>query len=193
MSLYKSGGILKMKSLKQEHFYYGAILTAIMEYNPDTSLVLIQPENNTRKIYRIETNTFKECVIFFKHAFEKAKGSQSWLFQFSDADKLFLEDCYNKKIPTFIYLLCGVENLKNSEIAILRYDEFKEVAHKNNFTIGTKKNAQKFYLHRTKSPKDDIEIPRSRIEKTFDYLINDIVKSSQGYYCPKCGTYIGNV
>lgn len=78
----------------------------------------------------------------------------------------------------------------NSEIAILCYDEFDKVTHKKNFTIGTKKNAQKFYLHRTKSPRDDIEIPRNRIEKTFDYLINDIVESSDGYYCPKCGTHI---
>lgn len=184
------GGAMLMKSLKQEHFYYGAILTAIMEYNPDTSLVLIQPENNTRKIYRIQTNTSQECVIFFKHAFEKTEGSQSWLFQFSDTDKSFLDECHNSKVPTFVYLLCCVDNLKNSEIAILRYDEFKEVAHKKSFTIGTKKNAQKFFLHRTKSPKDDIEIPRSRIEKTFDYLIDDIVESSHGYYCPKCGTHI---
>lgn len=153
-------------------------------------MVLIQPENNTRKIYRIQTNTSQECVIFFKHAFEKTRGSQSWLFQFSDTDKSFLDECHNNKVPTFIYLLCCVDNLKNSEIAILRYDEFKEVVHKKNFTIGTKKNAQKFFLHRAKSPKDDIEIPRNRIEKTFDYLINDIVESSRGYYCPKCGTHI---
>lgn len=132
-----------------------------------------------------------ECVVFFKHAFEKTKGSQSWLFQFSDTDKAFLKECHDKKIPTFIYLLCCVDNLTNSEIAILSYDEIDKVTHKKNFTIGTKKNAQKFYLHRTKSPRADIEIPRNRIEKTFDYLINDIVESSaDGYYCPKCGTHI---
>lgn len=112
------------------------------------------------------------------------------MFQFSDVDKQFLEECHNNKMPTFVYLLCAVNNLKNSEIAILRYDEFQEVAHKKNFTIGTKKNAQKFYLHRTRSPQNDLEIPRNRIEKTFDYLINDIVESSHGYYCPKCGTHI---
>lgn len=179
-----------MKSLKQEHFYYGAILTAIMEYNPDTSMVLLQPENDSRKVYRIQTNSSQECVIFFKHAFEKKNGSQSWLYQFSEADKEFLQSCHDSKIPTFIYLLCAVKNLKNSEIAVLRFDEFHEVMHKNGFTIGLKKNYPKFYLHRTKSPKDDLEIPRNRIEKDFDYLINDIVKSSNGYYCPTCGTKI---
>ena len=116
-----------MKSLKQEHFYYGAILTSIMEYNPDTSLVLLQPQNDSRKVYRIQTNSSQECVIFFKHAFEKKEGSQSWVYRFSDTDKQFLKECHENKIPTFIYLLCAVNNLKGSEIAVLRYDEFAEV------------------------------------------------------------------
>ncbi len=179
-----------MKSLKQEHFYYGAILTALIEYNPDTSLVLLQPKNDSRRIYRIQTNTSQNCVIFFKHAFEKSLGSQSWLYQFSEADKGILKKYHDEKIPTFIYLLCGVKNLNGSEIAILRYDEFQEVMHKKSFTIGLKKKQPKFYLHRTKSPKDDIHISRSRIQMTFDELINDIVKVSHGYYCPNCGTAI---
>lgn len=37
-----------MPSLKQQHFYYGAILSAIIEYNPDTSLVLLQPSEESR-------------------------------------------------------------------------------------------------------------------------------------------------
>lgn len=179
-----------MKSIKKEHFCYGAILTSIIEYNPDASPVLLQQSNDSRKIYKIQTNTSKECLIFFKYAFEKTEGSHSWVFSFSEEDKEFLLQCHKEKIPTFIYLLCAMNGLKNSEIAVLRYDEFSEVAHKKNFTIGTKKNYSKFYLHRTKSPKDDLEIPRNRIEKKFDDLINNIVEVSHGYYCPKCGTVI---
>ena len=161
-----------------------------MEYNPDASLVLLQPQNNTRKIYRIQTNTSQECIIFFKYAFEKTEGSQSRVYHFSEQDKEFLKNCYENKIPAFIYLLCGVKGLKDSEIAVLRYDEYAEVAHKKNFTIGIKKNYSDFYLHRLKSPKGDIPIPRNRIEKTFDYLIKDIIEFSHGYYCPNCGTVI---
>ena len=32
--------------------------------------------------------------------------------------------------------------------------------------------------------------PRKHKPKDFDYLINDIIKISHGYYCPKCGTEI---
>lgn len=102
----------------------------------------------------------------------------------------YLKKLHDEKIPAFICLLCGVKGLKDSEIAVLGYDEFAQVAHKKNFTIGTKKNYPNFYLHRTKSPKDDITIPRNRIEKSFDDLINNIVEISHGYYCPKCGTAI---
>lgn len=179
-----------MKSLKQEHFYYGAILTAIMEFNPDTSLVLLQPQNETRKIYRIQTNQSQECIIFFKHAFEKKAGSQSWQFTFSDEDKTFLREYHQNKIPVFIYLLCAVDNLISSEIAVLRYEEFNEVSSKKNFTINKTKRGRKFYLHRSKSSKDAISFSRSRIEKSFDDLINEEVELSQGYYCPKCGTKI---
>lgn len=182
-----------MKSLKQEHFYYGAILTSILEYNPDASLVMLQPHNDTRKIYQIMTNTSQECVIFFKHAFEKTNGSQSWIYQFSESDKEFLKQRHVDRMPTFIYLLCGVENLRNSEIAVLRYDEFAKVINKKAFTISLKKNYPNFYLHTTKSPKGDLRIPRNRIEKPFDDLINDIVESSNNYYCPNCGTHISIV
>lgn len=181
---------IQMKGLKQAHFYYGAILTAIMEYNPDASFVLLQPQDHTRKIYHIQTNASQECIIFLKHAFEKQLGSQSWSYTFSKDDKKCLAAYYKQKTPIFIYLLCAVDGLQNSEIAILKYDEFLKVSHKTNFTIGTKKNARNFNLHLTKSPKDDILIPRNRIEQTFDYLIADTIKQSNGYYCPQCGTHI---
>lgn len=178
-----------MPSLKQQHFYYGAILSAIIEYNPDTSLVLLQPSEESRNKYRIQTNTVKqECIIFFKHAFEKEVGSRSWVYNFSDKDKEFLKECHKEKIPVFIYLLCAMKNLKDSEIAVLRYwDEFSQVINKKNFTISLKKRYSNFYLHRSKLSADDILIPRNRIEKNFDDLINETIKQSNGYYCPKCG------
>lgn len=179
-----------MSKLKKEHFCYGAILTAIMEYNPDSSFVLLQPHNNSRKIYHIQTNTSQECVIFFKYAFEKGQSKQSWLFSFSDNDKEFLKTYYDKKIPVFIYLLCGVSELFNSEVAVLRYDEYKEISHKKSITLNKKKNSHNFFLYRTKSIKDIIPLPTNRIEKTFDDLINEEVKLSHGYYCPNCGTKI---
>ena len=179
-----------MKSLKLQHFYYGAILTAIMEYNPDASMVLVQPQNDSRKAYKITTNSSKECFIIFKYANERTQGSRSCVYAVSDEEKFVLKQHYDAKIPTFLYLLCANKKLKDSEIAILNYDEFILVSDKTNFTIGSKKNFPNFYLHRDKHKDNDLLIPRNRIEKTFDELIDDIVKASNGYYCPNCGTHI---
>ena len=114
--------------------------------------------------------------------------NDSYEYNFSDKDKKFLKECHKEKIPVFIYLLCAMKNLKDSEIAVLRYwDEFSQVIDKKNFTISLKKRYSNFYLHRSKSSADDILIPRNRIEKNFDDLINETIKQSNGYYCPKCG------
>ena len=114
--------------------------------------------------------------------------NDSYEYNFSDKDKEFLKECHKEKIPVFIYLLCAMKNLKDSEIAVLRYwDEFSQVINKKNFTISLKKRYSNFYLHRSKLSADDILIPRNRIEKNFDDLINETIKQSNGYYCPKCG------
>ena len=129
-------------------------------------------------------------VLFFKHAFEKTNGSKSWLYQFSEKDKEFLKECHDKRIPTFIYLLCCVNGLKDSEIAVLKFEEFKKVINKGNFTIALKERSRSFDLKINKSPKNDMHIPRGRIQKTFDELINEVVLETNGYYCPNCGTII---
>ncbi|MBE7036085.1 MAG: hypothetical protein E7403_02185 [Ruminococcaceae bacterium] len=178
-----------MKYLTQKHFYYGAILSAIIEYNPDASLVLLEQKEDSRKVYHIQTSTAKqECVIFFKHAFEKKIKPNSWLFEFSPEDKAELKDYEDRQIPTFIYLLCATDELRGSQIAVLKYrDEFERVLDKKAFTVSTKKNFPDFYLHKSKRADDVVRIPRNRIEKTFDDLISEVVRESGGYYCPNCG------
>ena len=50
-----------------------------------------------------------------------------------------------KKYQCLIYLLCGVSGLFNSEIAVLRYDEYKEISHKKSITLSKKKNSHNFF------------------------------------------------
>lgn len=171
--------------LKQQHFYYGAILSALIEYNPDASMVMLQKEVDNRGIYQIETNTNQGCYVYFKHAFEKKNVNNSWLFSFTKSDISQLQDYYEQKIPTFVYLLCAKPDLKGSEIAILKLDEFLHL-NRTSITVKTPKNSHSFRVARDKSPINDYEFPRNRIEKSFDDLINEVVKESNGYYSPKC-------
>lgn len=171
--------------LKQQHFYYGAILSALIEYNPDASMVMLQKDVDDRRVYQIETNTNQGCYIFFKHAFEKKNVDSSWLFTFTQPDILQLKNYHTQKIPTFLYLLCANTNLKNSEIAILKLDEFLKL-NKTSITIKIPKNSHTFHIARGNSPVNDYEFPRNRIEKSFDDLINEVIKESKGYYSSKC-------
>ena len=52
-------------NLKIQHFYFGAILNALIEYNPDAKqIVLLEKSPECRNYYSIETNQQK-CIVFF--------------------------------------------------------------------------------------------------------------------------------
>lgn len=55
-----------MAKLKKNHFYYGAILDALCQYNPDASPILMSHEEEPRQVYKVMTNTmyivFQICI-----------------------------------------------------------------------------------------------------------------------------------
>ena len=70
--------------------------------------------------------------MFLKYASPKTGGKNeqdiSYLFTFSDDDKQKLKaymDKYN--CPIFLYLLCKQPDLKDSEIIVLKYEEYQNV------------------------------------------------------------------
>ena len=85
-----------MAKLKKNHFYQGAILDALCQYNPDASPVLMSHEDEPRQVYKVMTNTSQECILFFKYASPKMNGKNeediSYLFTFSDDDKQKLKE-----------------------------------------------------------------------------------------------------
>ena len=98
-----------MAKLKKNHFYYGAILDALCQYNPDASPILMSHEEEPRQVYKVMTNTSQECILFFKYALPKTNGKNeddiSYLFTFSDDDKQKLKS-YNDNYdyPVFLFL-----------------------------------------------------------------------------------------
>lgn len=169
--------------LTQQHFYFGAILSAILQSNPDASLAMLQRNAQHKGFYTIETNKSQNCCIYFKHAGQRRDETKSWQFVFTDKDFEILDKCHEDKAPTFIYLLCHTPDLKNCEIAVLNLIEFRSL-NKDSITVRPKDHS--FIVSRGRSPSNNINIPRNRIEKDFDVLINEVVQISNGYYCPNC-------
>lgn len=172
-----------MAKLTQHHFYYGAILDALCQYNPDASPTLMSKGDEGRQIYRVMTNTSQESILFFKHASPRTDGknqeSLSFSFTFTDDDKQKLKALHEQNsCPIFLYLLCKQSELKYSEIAILNYNEYIDVEENRTVTIKVEKHKNNFILFRrcNKSRDNDLLIPRNRIEKTFDQLLDDKLK-----------------
>lgn len=183
-----------MGKIKKMNFYYGAILAAILQYNPDASPTLILNDEESRQAYRILTNTSKqEYILFFKYATSKQKESKdkqytSWLFSFSVDDKEKLKTYYEKSgFPVFICLLCLRDKLYNSEIAILKYEEYKKVLANQTITIGLEAGKHNFYLFtgNSKSRDDAYKISTTRISKKFDDLAKEVIKSNPQHFRKK--------
>ena len=127
---------------------YGAILDASCQYNRDASPVLMSHEES-RQVYRVMTKTSQECILFLKYASPKTGGKSeqdvSYLFRFSDDDKQKLKNYMDKyNCPIFLYLLCKQPDLKDSEIIVLKYEEYQNVEENRVITIRIQKNKTVF-------------------------------------------------
>lgn len=174
-----------MKKLRQYHFWYGAILNAIFECNEDATPTLLEATDK-HGVYKIITNTSKkEYVAFCKYAFQqdnKSKTYQSWKFVFSNEDRDCLQKYYDEKFPIFIYFLCAVDTLKESEIAICTFEEFSVISDKQTITIGREKNKSYFNLHTERQRATSIHLKRNRIEQKSDEIISEVAYFSPEHY-----------
>ena len=57
-----------------------------------------------------------------------------------------MEKYHNENKEVFIYLLCLKSNIQESEIAVLRYEEYKQIKNKAALTIGVEKGKKTFFL-----------------------------------------------
>ena len=58
-----------MGRVLKANFYYGAILTTILQKNPDAIPTLILADGESKQIYKMITNSSKhEYILFFKYA-----------------------------------------------------------------------------------------------------------------------------
>lgn len=182
-----------MGKIRKINFYYGAILTAILQNNPDASPTLILNDEETRQAYKVLTNTSnQESILFLKYARSKQKNDvdenkhyTSWLFSFTPDDKEKLKTYYEKTgLPVFICLLCLRDNLNNSEIAILKYEEYKMVLQNQTVTIGLEQGKHNFYLFlgNSKSKSSVYKIPTTRINKRFDELARESIQSNREHF-----------
>lgn len=113
-----------MCKLKVADFYYGAFLSALL--NTPSGRPSLFDETGSRRIYRLETNNNKEFYFFAKYVQERKSKDNSihhWIFNFTSAEIEKLQELHAEKGRVKVVLICAKEELSNSELAIISYED----------------------------------------------------------------------
>ena len=113
-----------MSVLKIADFYYGAFLSALLNYAGKKPSLFDQ--SNSRRIYRLTTdNTPKDYMIYTKYVMARKNKSDEfdhWIFQFTEEEIQKLISMQEESQNVQLALICIKNDLKDSEIALVDYN-----------------------------------------------------------------------
>ena len=154
-----------MSILKEADFYYGAVLSTLINRGICPALV----EGGTdRQIYDFMTDrkTFRLFVKYRSEPIEtKSPEYSSWQFRFSDDDKRELTQFLSESNHLSVGLICGNDKLSTSEYAVLHKEEIEYLfaEQKETFTISRKKRERAFRISIGGGRDNAIQIPSNRL------------------------------
>ncbi|NLJ40992.1 MAG: hypothetical protein GX352_05200 [Clostridiales bacterium] len=116
-----------MSKIKISDFYYGAILSMLL--NNGIRPILVESGQN-RQIYDLGTDR-NNCILFMKYRADKqdtkTPNYKSWVFTFTDQDKLEIKNYIRKGSNLMVVLICGVTDLSESEVAVIDQSETQKI------------------------------------------------------------------
>ncbi len=182
-----------MPKLQKVDFFYGAALNMIFRYNKDAMTSMVET-TDYKQVYRLTTNKSKQdFIMIMKHSAPNSRiktDYMSWQFKLSDIDRECLRKYHSEHLPTFMMFVCLSENLSGSEIFIVNYEEIEPIIDKNSIIIGSEKHKNYALMFIEKAKANALHIPRNRIEKPFDEIVESVIKANPSHYCPNCGIKI---
>ena len=158
-----------MSKIKVADFYYGAVLS--MLFNRHVNPALVESDDN-RQIYDLTTNN-GSCRLYIKYRADrirtKTEDYNSWQFGFSQSEIDELKNYMNSNINLSMALVCGVEGLSESEIAVLDKKEIDELLKldKTSITISRKKNERAYRISLGGGRSAAIQVKANRFEDIF--------------------------
>lgn len=158
-----------MSKIKVADFYYGAVLS--MLFNNHINPALVEGDDD-RQVYDLTTDT-GECRLFIKYRADKQDTKtldyNSWLFTFTDSDKSEIQSYIESGYNLLLALVCGVEGLSNSEIAVVDKDQIKQLngLGKSSITISRKKNERAYRISVGGGRENAMQIKTNRFEELF--------------------------
>ena len=158
-----------MSKIKVADFYYGAVLS--MLFNRHVNPALVESDDN-RQIYDLTTNN-GSCRLYIKYRADrirtKTEDYNSWQFGFSQSEIDELKNYMNRNINLSMALVCRVEGLSESEIAVLDKKEIDELLKldKTSITISRKKNERAYRISLGGGRSAAMQVKANRFEDIF--------------------------
>jgi hypothetical protein len=114
-----------MAMLKAADFYYGAFLSALLNYAGKKPSLF--DETESRRIYKITTqNSTKDYIVFTKAVNEKKNKSNNfrhWSFRFTQDEVDTLQRLNLEFGNVKLSLICFTDDLSDGEIAFIDYSD----------------------------------------------------------------------
>ena len=154
-----------MSILKKADFYYGAVLSTLINRGICPALV---ESGQDRQIYDFTTDK-KEFRLFLKYRSQPIKTKDpeysSWQFNFSADDKKELTCFLSEAKHLSIGLVCGKERLNESLYAVLHQEELVKLLSEQNgrFTISRKTGEKAFRISVGGGRGNAMQIPSNRL------------------------------
>lgn len=158
-----------MSKIKVADFYYGAVLS--MLFNNHINPALVEGDEN-RQVYDLTTDA-RDCRLFIKYRANKqdtkTQDYYSWLFTITESDKNEILDYLDRGYNLLLALVCGVEGLSDSEIAVLDKYQIEELINldKSSITISRKKNERAYRISVGGGRENAMQITSNRFEELF--------------------------
>lgn len=153
-----------MAKLKEADFHYGAVLSTLLNNNITPAII---ESGEDRQIYNFTTDSkdFRLIVKYRKSQIPTKKNDYySWQFNLSD-DLIDLKKNINSPIKLSLGLVCGKEQLNESEYAVLHKDEIKLILDegKESITISRKKGERAFRISMGGGRVNSMQIKSNRL------------------------------
>ena len=154
-----------MSILKEADFYYGAVLSTLINRGICPALV---ESGKDRQIYDFTTNK-KEFRLFVKYRSRsintKTPEYSSWQLHFSDDDKRELALFISGAKHLSVGLVCGEGKFNKSQYAVLHREELIKLfdEKKDSFTISRKTGEKAFRISIGGGRDNALQIPSNRL------------------------------
>ena len=114
-----------MGNLMKSDFYYGAFLSALLNYGKARPSLFDDTKNKSRRIYKFATEqSDKDHIVFTKYVEGKnLKKHTRWTFAFTDDEITQLDNLNEQYGNVKIALICASKDLNGCELAVISFEQ----------------------------------------------------------------------